>query len=171
MEVLEQKKATLSLLVENNSGVLARIASLFERRGYNIETIAASTTESPRFSRITITTFGTAPIIEQIVKQTQKLPEILTVELLEEADSIQRELLLLKIAVGGQERSIVRDVAEVYKASIVDLSSRSMVLELTGKSSKIDAFLRVMEDFTVLELCRTGVTAMAHGDGMLRGGV
>lgn len=169
MEALEPRKATLSLLVENNSGVLARIAGLFERRGYNIETIAASATEDPALTRITITTWGTEPIIEQIVKQTQKLVEIRAVTLLREEDSIQRELLLIKIAAHGKERGVVRDVAEVYKASIVDLSARSMVLELTGKPSKIDAFLRVMEDFSILELCRTGVTAMEHGDSVLRG--
>ncbi len=161
------RREVISILVENKSGVLARIASLFERRGYNIETIAASTTENPAFTRITITTEGSEQIIDQIVMQTRKLVETQAVTILADTDSIQRELLLIKIAADERTRSAIRDIAEVYKASIVDLSARSMVLELTGKPSKIDAFLRVMEDYKILELCRTGVTAIGHGDSVL----
>ncbi|MGD9560625.1 MAG: acetolactate synthase small subunit, partial [Oscillospiraceae bacterium] len=156
---MNDNRQVVSVLVDNNAGVLARVASLFARKGFNIDSLTVSATDNARISRITITTQGDKQVLAQILSQTSKLIEVRTVVALEPDSSIQRELLLVKIAADEATRSVVREAAEIYKASVVDLSVDSMVVELTGKPSKIDGFLAVISQYHILEMCRTGVTA------------
>lgn len=155
------------MLVQNNAGVLARVASLFARKGFNIDSLTVSATDDEKISRITITTQGDKQVLSQILSQTGKLVEVRQVVALDADTSIQRELLLVKIAADEAMRSVVREAADIYKASVVDLSVDSMVVELTGKPSKIDGFLAVIQQYDILEMCRTGVTAMQRGSEVL----
>lgn len=161
------KKAIIALLVENNANVLSRVAMLFGRRGYNIDSLTVSETNDPSISRITITTQGDDRIIEQIVLQTKKLVEVKAVQLEDENEAILRELLLVKVAADEGQRTAIRDICDIYKASIVDFSASSIVCELTGKPSKINGFLDVIEKYQILELCRTGVTAIDRGNKIM----
>lgn len=167
MQEVQEKRQVVSMLVDNNSGVLARVASLFARKGFNIDSLTVSATDNEKISRITITTKGDIRTLSQILSQTGKLIEVRSVVALDEETSIQRELLLVKIAADEAMRSVIREVADIYKASVVDLSIDSMVVELTGKPSKIDGFLAVIEQYDILEMCRTGVTALARGSAVL----
>lgn len=162
-----ENRQVVSMLVDNNSGVLARVASLFARKGFNIDSLTVSATNNEKVSRITITTHGDTQTLHQVMSQTAKLIEVQTVVALEEEASIQRELLLVKIAANETMRSVIREAADIYKASVVDLSVDSMVVELTGKPSKIDGFLAVIQQYDILEMCRTGVTALQRGSAVL----
>jgi len=157
------KKAIIGLLVENNANVLTRVSMLFGRRGYNIDSLTVSETYDPMISRITITTQGDDRVIAQIILQTKKIVEVKAVQLEDENEAILRELLLVKIGADESQRSAIRDICDIYKASIVDFSPSSMVCELTGKPSKINGFLDIIGKYQILELCRTGVTAIDRG--------
>lgn len=157
------KREVLSILVDNHSGVLTRISSLFGRRGFNIDSLTVSATDDPKISRITIVVHDDEQVLEQIIKQTQRLEETRAVLVLNTHKSLLRELLLVKIAADETNRSAVREVAEIYKAKIIDLSATSMVMELTGEPEKIDAFLDVLTPYTIVEMCRTGITALERG--------
>ncbi|MEG0769132.1 MAG: acetolactate synthase small subunit [Ruthenibacterium sp.] len=157
------KKEVLSLLVDNNSGVLTRITSLFGRRGFNIDSLTVSTTDDPAISRITLVVHDDEKVLEQIIKQTQRLEETREIFTLDTAKSLLRELLLVKVAADEASRAAIREVAMIYHAKIIDLSRGSMVLELTGEPDKIDAFLDVLSPYRILEMCRTGVTAIERG--------
>ena len=160
-------KAVLALLVENNAGVLVRVATLFGRRGYNIDSLTVSETNDPGISRITITTQGEQNIINQIVQQTQKLVEVRAVRIEDVTNAIQRELLLVKLRTNEQHRSQIKEICEIYEAKIVDLTKRSLIIELTGKPGKIDAFLDVLAPYDVIEQCRTGVTTIGRGPDVI----
>lgn len=164
---MKETRQVVSMLVDNNAGVLARVSSLFARKGFNIDSLTVSATDDERISRITITTRGDAQTLTQILSQTGKLIEVREVVAMDEDSSIQRELLLVKIAADEAMRSVIREAAEIYKASVVDLSVDSMVVELTGKPSKIDGFLDIIERYNILEMCRTGVTALERGSHVL----
>ena len=157
------RRRVISLLVDNQSGVLARVSGLFNRRGFNIDSLTVSTTNDPGVSRITLTTHGSDREIEQLILQTERLEVSHQVFELTPDKSLQRELLLLKMACDAKNRAEMREIASIYKAKIIDLSPDSMVLELTGKPEKIDAFLKMFEGYEILELCRTGVTALERG--------
>ncbi|MGI5978241.1 MAG: acetolactate synthase small subunit [Oscillospiraceae bacterium] len=159
--------AVISLLVENNANMLSRVTMLFGRRGFNIDSLTVSATNDPDISRITIKTTGDERIIDQIVLQTKKLVEVKAVQLMDDHEAIQRELLLVKIAAKEKQRGAIREICEIYKANIVDFSPTSIVCEVTGKPSKINGFLDVVAEYEILELCRTGVTAMDHGSKIL----
>lgn len=161
------KKVIIALLVENNANVLSRVSMLFGRRGYNIDSLTVSETNDPGISRITLAAQGDDRVIEQIILQTRKLVEVKAVKIEDENEAIFRELLLVKVAAGEGQRAGIRDICEVYKASIVDFSPTSVVCELTGKPSKINGFLAVLAEYKILELCRTGVTAMDHGEEVM----
>lgn len=154
------KKYTLSIVVENNPGVLARVASLFGRRGYNIDSLTVSETNDPGTSHITLTVTGDEQILEQIIKQVYKLEEVLKVVHLSDNKTLSRELLLIKMDNGAGARTQLREIVDIYEAKIVDLAPGSMIIELTGAPQKIDAFLGMMKEFRIIEMCRTGVTAM-----------
>ncbi|WP_099204890.1 acetolactate synthase small subunit [Scatolibacter rhodanostii] len=164
---MDQNRQVVSMLVDNHSGVLARVSSLFARKGFNIDSLTVSATNDEKISRITITTTGDKNTLHQILSQTGKLIEVQCVEAMDPDDSIQRELLLVKIKAGEKMRNVVTSVSDIFKANVVDLSVDSMVVELTGKPSKIDAFLTVINEYEVIEMCRTGVTTMARGSRVL----
>ena len=157
------QKEVLSILVDNHSGVLTRVASLFGRRGFNIDSLTVSTTDDPKTSRITIVVHDDAKVLEQIIKQTARLEETQKIFSLDASHSLLRELLLVKIEEDEKNRTEVREIAEIYKAKIIDLSRESMVMELTGEPDKIDGFLDVLSPYKILEMCRTGVTALERG--------
>lgn len=153
----------LSAIVENHEGVLARISSLFTQRGFNIDSITASETNLDEITRITITTTGDKEGMTQMMKQTQKLEEVKTVFLLQPTNSLMRELLMVKVAADESNRSYLREIAEIYKAKIIDLSLESMVIELTGEPDKVDAFLNVLSPYQIIEMVRSGVNAIERG--------
>lgn len=157
------EKQVLSVLVDNHSGVLARVASLFCQRGFNIDSLTVSHTDNPEISRITIVTEGDSITLEQIIKQTAKLEEAKTVTHLNPEDSLLRELLLVKVAADETNRGAIREISTIYKAKIIDLSATCMVMELTGEPAKIDGFLAILEQYHILEMCRTGITALERG--------
>lgn len=157
---MAMKKYTLSIVVENNPGVLARVASLFGRRGYNIDSLTVSETNDPGTSHITLTVTGDEQILEQIIKQVYKLEEVIRVVHLSDSNTLSRELLLIKMDNGAGARTQLREIVDIYEAKIVDLAPGSMIIELTGAPQKIDAFLGMMKEFKIIEMCRTGVTAM-----------
>ena len=159
----EPTRRVISLLVANENGVLARVASLFCRRGFNIDSLTVSATNDPSVSRITVTLNGDEQALSQLILQTDRLEVTRQVFELEPAKCLQRELLLLKVACTGRNRAELREISSIYKAKIIDLSPDSMVFELTGKPEKIDAFLTMFDGYDILELCRTGVTAMERG--------
>ena len=153
----------ISVLVANHEGVLARLSSLFCQRGFNIDSLTVSATNDPRLSRITITTRGDEQEILQIMRQTEKLHEFKGFFELDPESSLLRELLLIKVQVTDANLGTLREIAGVYKAKIIDLSVGSMVFELTGEPSKIDAFIELLKPHNILEMCRTGVTALQRG--------
>lgn len=154
------KKHILSIIVENNPGVLARVSSLFGRRGYNIDSLTVSETNSPGTSNITLTVTGDERILDQIIKQLEKLLEVNSVKHLADNSSLSRELLLIKIKIDPATRAELREISDIFEASIVDLSPFSMMIELTGTTMKIDAFLSNLREYPIVEMCRTGVTAL-----------
>jgi len=154
------KRYILSIIVKNNPGVLARVSSLFGRRGYNIDSLTVSETHNPGTSNITLTVTGDERILEQIIKQLNKLIEVISVKHLADNYALTRELLLIKVKIDSAIRTELREISDIYQASIVDLSPESMMIELTGTTKKIDAFLQNLRNYTILEMCRTGVTAL-----------
>lgn len=163
MERTEEQRKVVSLLVDNQTGVLARVSSLFTRRGFNIESLTVSATNDPTVSRITVTVYGDENSLNQLVLQTERLEVTREVFVLNDKKILQRELLLLKVAATVANRAELREIASIYKAKIIDLSPDSMVFELTGRPVKIDAFLLMFQDYNILEMCRTGVTALERG--------
>ena len=159
----ESTRRVITLLVANENGVLARVASLFCRRGFNIDSLTVSATNDPAISRITVTLNGDEQALSQLILQTDRLEVTRQVFELDPDKCLQRELLLLKVACTSRNRAELREISSIYKAKIIDLSPDSMVFELTGKPDKIDAFLTMFDGYNILELCRTGVTAMERG--------
>lgn len=157
------QRRVISLLVDNQSGVLARVSNLFCRRGFNIDSLTVSATNDPTVSRITVTVSSSDRELNQLVLQTERLEVTRQVFVLDNENALQRELLLLKVAANVSNRAELREIASIYKAKIIDLSPDSMVFELTGKPEKIDAFLLMFEGYTILEQCRTGITALERG--------
>ena len=157
------KNYVLSILVNNTTGVLNRVSGLFSRRGYNIESITAGVTADERFTRITIVTSGDELIVEQIIKQVAKLEDVVDIKRLKRDESVARELILMKIEAGDSDRAAIVSTANIFRANIVDVSRDSIVIELTGGKTKIEAFVSLMEQYNILELARTGVTALSRG--------
>lgn len=156
-------KKVLSVLVDNTSGVLNRVAGLFSRRGYNIDSLTVGVTQAPRYSRMTIVVTGDDDIIEQIIKQIEKLVDVNKVEVLEDNNSVCRELILTKVKTTPEQRQQVMAVADIFRAKIVDVGIDSLIIELTGNQNKLDAFLNLLADYEILELVRTGITGLARG--------
>ena len=160
---MERKRRVISLLVDNQSGVLARVSSLFCRRGFNIDSLTVSATNDPTVSRITVTITSDEKALSQLILQTERLEVTRQVFVLDHENALERELLLLKAEANVHNRSELREIASIYKAKIIDLSPDSMIFELIGKPEKIDAFLKMFQDYHILEQCRTGVTALERG--------
>ena len=156
-------KKVLSVLVDNTSGVLNRVAGLFSRRGYNIDSLTVGETENPKYSRMTIVVTGDDDILEQIVKQITKLEDVRRVDVLEPSDSVTRELILVKTKAEPAQRQQVISIKEIFRANIVDVAKDSLMIEITGSQSKLKAFLSLVEDYEILELVRTGITGLSRG--------
>jgi acetolactate synthase-1/3 small subunit len=164
---MENARLILSLLVANESGVLTRISGLFARRGFNIDSLSVGETQDPRISRITIQAMGDEYVREQIVHQLEKLHDVKTVELMDTAQTVLRELLLVKVKAEPATRGQVLDAVTVFRAKVIDLTPATMTMELTGEKSKLDAFITYMEPLGIIEVCRTGVTAIGRGGYVL----
>ncbi len=157
------KKHTLSVVVENHPGVLARVATLFRRRGYNIDSLAVGRTENPAISRMTIVVEGDDVIIEQVTKQLHKLVE--TIKILDVTDqpTVDRELVLIKVKADAQARGEIIQIVDVFRGRIVDIGPNSLIIEATGDTGKIDAIEASLRPFGILELVRTGKVSMLRG--------
>lgn len=158
-----EKRYTLALLVNNHPGVLMRVVALFSRRGYNIDSLSVGETENEAISRITIVVTGDRAIVEQIKKQVEKLYDVLQVYEMTRHQSLQRELVMLKVTTTDENRSQVIELAQIFKARISDVTASTITLELTGSLDKIQSFLNLMDPFGVVELARTGITALERG--------
>ena len=159
-------KFVIAVYVENKFGVLTRVTSMFTRRGFNIDALTVGETESPEYSRITISLSGDGYAREQLINQLRKLYNVKKVEVLED-DSIKRELMLIKVRNTSETRGDVLAAVEVYRAKVIDYSMDEMCIEITGDPSKIDAFIKLMIPYGVLELCRTGLVALERGNTTL----
>ena len=155
-------KEVISIFVDNSSNVLTRVASLFGRRGFNIESLTVSTTNDPRISRITVVFNGGKQSLHQILTQTRKLEVVKDIFTLDKDTSLFRELLLVKIACDKSNRSAVKEIVDIFRGKIISLSKHNMIVELTGASEKIDGFLDMINCYDVLEVCRTGVTGISR---------
>lgn len=157
------QKKVFQLLVDNTSGVLSRIAGLFSRRGYNIDSITAGGTADPRFTRITIVTSGDDEILDQIEKQVAKLIDVRDIKELRPSESVYRELVMIKVKTTASDRQGVISVADIFRAKIIDVAPESLVIELTGTQDKVEAFINMLEGYEILELARTGITGLGRG--------
>lgn len=157
------RKQIFSLLVHNNTGLLSRVAGLFSRRGYSIDSITAGTTMDERFSRLTVVASGDEQILLQIEKQLQKLEDVVDIKILADGESVCRELIMIKIRANATQRAEIISVADIFRAKIVDVETESLVLEMTGTPSKIEAFIKLLDGYEILELARTGLTGLSRG--------
>ncbi|MCC8066888.1 MAG: acetolactate synthase small subunit, partial [Clostridiales bacterium] len=155
-------------LVDNTSGVLSRVAGLFSRRGYNIDSLTVGETTDPRYSRMTIVASGDEQTLDQITKQLSKLIDVVDIKILEEDASVCRELILVKVRVEVKERQDIITMANVSRGRGGDVGADSLIIELTGQQSKLDAFLRLLEGHEILELARTGITGLSRGSDDIR---
>lgn len=160
-------KLILSMLVNNESGVLTRISGLFARRGFNIDSLSVGETQDPHVSRMTIQAAGDEYVRDQLVHQLEKLQDVLVVESLELSQIVARELLLVKVRAEESTRSQVLDAVTVFRAKVIDLTPTSMTMELTGEQTKLDAFITFLNPLGIIEVCRTGVTAIGRGGYVL----
>lgn len=156
-------KKVFQLLVDNTSGVLSRISGLFSRRGYNIESITAGTTADPLFTRITIVASGDDEILDQIEKQVFKLVDVRSIKVLEPNKSVYREICLVKIEATADNRDSLITISSVFDAKVLDVTPKSMIIELTADQPEIERFLAMLEGYKILELARTGITGLSRG--------
>jgi acetolactate synthase-1/3 small subunit len=156
-------KHTISLLVENKFGVLARISGLFSARGYNIDSLSVGTTEDPLVSRMTIVVKGDNRVLEQVEKQLNKLIDVIKVADYQETPHLERDLALIKVTADKATRSELIQICDIFRAKIVDVAVDSIIVEMTGDEEKIEALLRMLRPFGIKEMCRTGIVAMARG--------
>jgi acetolactate synthase-1/3 small subunit len=159
------RKHILSIMVENKPGVLTRIAGLFARRGFNIDTLAVGPTEDERVSRITLTLDGAVHPMDQVTKQLHKLINVLKIRDLEPEETIARELAMFKVSADGASRAEVMQICEIFRAKIVDVTRRSVVIEVTGTCDKVEAFEQLVRPFGLIEMARTGEIAISRGRG------
>ena len=156
-------KKAFQLLVDNTSGVLSRISGLFSRRGYNIESITAGVTADPKYTRITIVASGDDDILDQIEKQVRKLVDVREINELPPEESVYRELALIKVRVDDVKRESVIAITNIFRGNIVDVALDSLIIEITGNQGKIDAFLKLLSGYEILELARTGIAGLSRG--------
>ncbi|MCR5214459.1 MAG: acetolactate synthase small subunit [Eubacterium sp.] len=157
------KTKVLSLLVDNTAGVLSRVSGMFSRRGYNIDSLSVGVTQNPKYSRMTVVVTGDDKILSQIKNQLNKLEDVVKIIELKDGESVCRELALVKVKADKDERQQVISIANIYRANIVDVSPDSLMIELTGNTNKISAFLHLLEGFEIVELVRTGITGLTRG--------
>ena len=157
------RSQVFSLLVDNNPGVLSRIAGLFSRRGYSIDSITAGATTDTRFTRITVVASGDELILSQIEKQVRKLEDVVDIKVLKDGESVYRELIMVKLRANASQRGEIISVADIFRAKIVDVEEDSLIIELTGTQSKLEAFLNLLRGYEILELARTGIIGLSRG--------
>ena len=158
----------ISLLMENEAGALSRVAGLFSARAYNIESLTVAPTEDATLSRMTIVTFGSEEIIEQITKQLNKLIDVIKVMDLTEGSHIERELMLVKVKAVGTGRDEMKRTSDIFRGSIIDVTDSTYTIELTGAGSKLDAFLEAIDAASIIETVRTGASGIGRGDRSLK---
>lgn len=157
------KKHVLSVLVENSSGVLSRVSGLFSRRCYNIDSLSVGKTEDPKISRMTIMLNGDEDTLDQVQKQLYKLQEVISVYELEENSSVFRELVLIKVKANSEKRAAINEIVKIFRSKIIDVSNETLTIELTGDESKISALIKLMDEYGIEEVVRTGLTAIERG--------
>ena len=160
---MSEKHHTLSILVENHYGVLTRVAALFARRGYNIDSLAVGMTEDPGISRMTIVVYGDDAVIEQVIKQLYKLIEVIKVVDLSAEEYVDRELALIKVGATSETRADILQIVEIFRAKVIDIGSNTMMIEITGNSEKITALEKLLRPFGIKELARTGKVGLLRG--------
>ena len=158
----------ISLLMENESGALSRVSGLFSARGYNIESLTVAPTENASLSRMTIVTSGSDEVIEQIIKQLNKLIDVVRVLDLNDGKYIERELMLVKVKAGDKHRDEMKRISDIFRGRIIDVSDNTFTIELTGSSSKLDAYLESLDDDAIIETVRTGASGIGRGDRILK---
>jgi len=154
----------IAILIENEAGALSRVAGLFSARGYNIESLTVAVTEDPSLSRMTLVTRGSEEVVEQIIKQLNKLIDVVKLIDLEEAVHIERELMLVKIKTADKMRDELRSVVDIFRGKIIDVTPSSYVIEMTGTSDKLDAFIATVEKNSIIEVVRSGATGISRGE-------
>ncbi len=157
----------LSVFVRNQYGVLARISSMFRRRGFNIDTLTVGVTENPDYSRMTVTFEGDDAVKNQIIRQLDKMPDVVRISELHKGDSVSRELVLIKVKNAKDTRQDIMSVIDIFRAKVVDYGTDAMTIEITGETSKIDAFVELVKEFGIIEICRTGMVALERGSGSI----
>ncbi len=165
---MENNQYVIGVIVSNVSGVLSRVSGMFTRRGFNIDCLTVGETESSGFSRITVVFHGDSDIKERIVRQLNKLHDVKEVEVLDRHETVIRELLLIKIRNTPETRQDIMTAVEIFRSKIVDYSPTALICELTGETSKIDAFIELMKPYGIMEMCRTGMVAIERGDNCLK---
>ena len=163
-----EQRHVLSVLVQNSSGVLSRVSGLFSRRGYNIDSLTVGRTEDERISRMTIAIVGDNDTLEQVKKQLDKLEDVIKVIDLKNGNSVYRELVLIKVKADAEKRAAINEIVTIFRSKIIDVSVDTLTIELTGDESKISALIKLMEEYGIQELVRTGVTALERGDKTIR---
>ena len=163
-----EQRHVLSVLVQNSSGVLSRVSGLFSRRGYNIDSLTVGRTEDEKISRMTIAIVGDNDTLEQVKKQLDKLEDVIKVIDLKNGNSVYRELVLIKVKADAEKRAAINEIVTIFRSKIIDVSVDTLTIELTGDESKISALIKLMEEYGVQELVRTGVTALERGDKNIR---
>jgi acetolactate synthase-1/3 small subunit len=158
----------ISILLENEAGALSRVSGLFSARAFNIESLTVAPTEDPSMSRMTIVSVGSDDVIEQITKQLNKLIEVVKVVDLSEAAHLERELMLVKVRATGKEREEMKRMSEIFRGRIIDVTESTFVIELTGNTAKLDAFIEAIDRTLILETVRTGVCGIGRGDRVLK---
>jgi len=159
---------TIAVIVENKSGVLTRIAGLFSRRSFNIDSLSVGATENPDYSRMTITVQGDRDVLEQVIKQLSKLINVIRVSELEPGESIERELAIIKVNADKESRSEIMQIVNIFRAKIIDVSQRSMIIEVTGDEEKVDAIVQLLRQFGIKEMARTGKVSMVRGARVIK---
>ena len=158
----------ISILLENEPGALSRVSGLFSARGYNIESLTVAPTEDATLSRMTIVTSGSEEVVEQITKQLNKLIEVVKVVDLSDGAHIERELMLVKVRAAGKDREEMKRMADIFRGRIIDVTDKTYTIELTGDSTKLDAFIEALEADVILETVRTGSSGISRGERILR---
>jgi acetolactate synthase I/III small subunit len=161
-------KHTIAVIVENKSGVLTRIAGLFSRRSFNIDSLSVGATDNPDYSRMTITVHGDRDVLEQVIKQLSKLINVIRVSEMEAGEAIERELAIIKVSADKENRSEIMQIVNIFRASIIDVSHRSMIIEVTGDEEKIDAIVQLLRQFGIKEMARTGKVSMVRGARVIK---
>jgi acetolactate synthase-1/3 small subunit len=161
-------KHNIAVIVENKSGVLTRIAGLFSRRSFNIDSLSVGETDNPEYSRMTITVQGDRDVLEQVIKQLSKLINVIRVTELDPSESLERELAVIKVSVDRENRSEIMQIVNIFRARIIDVSQRSMVIEVTGDEVKVEAIIQLLRQFGIKELARTGKVSMLRGARVIK---